>query len=81
MNEFRTEQHIHLPSDMTAGEVKDVLGNLAGEGDIERAVEAERRRIREAVEGLPKWDKRSAPGGFHVNRADVLAIIENSSRA
>jgi hypothetical protein len=32
--------------------------------------------IREAVEALPKWDKRSVPGGFHVNRAAVLAIID-----
>lgn len=40
--------------------------------DIERVLGDLRRQ----VAALPKWDKRSAPGGFHVNRADVLALID-----
>lgn len=43
------------------------------------AVAAERARIAAAVRALPAWDKRSVPGGFHVKRAAVLAIIEAES--
>ena len=32
--------------------------------------------LREQIKALPKWDKRSVPGGFHVNRAAVLALID-----
>ena len=32
--------------------------------------------LREAVAALAKWDKRTVPGGFYVNRADVLALID-----
>lgn len=44
------------------------------------AIEAEARaafaaRIIAAVERLPRWDKRTVPGGFHVNRAAVLDAI------
>lgn len=45
-------------------------------GLVERTIANERARIRAAVEGLPTWDKRSVPGGFHVSRRAVLAIIE-----
>ena len=49
-------------------------------GDIP-AIEAEARaavlrELEAEVEGLPVWDKRSVPGGFHVNRAAVLAAID-----
>jgi hypothetical protein len=42
---------------------------------IEEAIAAERARIAAKVEGLPAWDKRSVPGGFHNSRAAVLAIV------
>jgi hypothetical protein len=41
----------------------------------EDGVQAERERLRAAVEGLPTWDKRSVPGGFHVSRSAVLALL------
>lgn len=49
------------------------------------AIEAEARAqaladVRRRVEGLPTWDKRTVPGGFHVNRAAVLAAIEEAAR-
>lgn len=49
------------------------------------ACEAEARadlldRLAAGVERLPKWDKRSVPGGFHVNRAAVLALIEEARK-
>jgi hypothetical protein len=28
------------------------------------------------IAALPKWDKRTVPGGFHVNRQAVLDIID-----
>ena len=40
-----------------------------------QAATEERERLRAEVEALPKWDKRSVPGGFHVNRAAVLALL------
>ena len=43
---------------------------------VAEAREAERDRIRAAVEGLPVWDKRSVPGGKHVHLKSVLAVIE-----
>lgn len=30
---------------------------------------------RKAIEALPRWDKRSVPGGFHVRLSDVLNIL------
>jgi hypothetical protein len=32
--------------------------------------------LRAEIEALPRWDKRSVPGGFHVRLAAVLAIID-----
>jgi hypothetical protein len=34
-----------------------------------------------AVRELPTWDKRTVPGGFHVNRAAVLALIQQHREA
>ena len=34
--------------------------------------------VRQKIAALPKWDKRSVPGGFHINRADTLAIIDEA---
>jgi len=42
---------------------------------LDEAAAAERERLRKEVAALPKWDKRSVPGGFHVNRAAVLALL------
>ncbi len=36
-------------------------------------------RIEERVAALPTWDKRSVPGGLHVNRAAVLAIVREEA--
>lgn len=46
-----------------------------------KAVAAYREALAVAVEGLPKWDKRSVPGGFHVSRAAVLDLIRGDARA
>lgn len=43
---------------------------------IDEAAATERARIRALVEALPTWDKRSVPGGQHVNRAAVLSLLE-----
>ncbi len=35
--------------------------------------------IEARVAALPTWDKRSVPGGLHVNRAAVLAVVREEA--
>jgi hypothetical protein len=50
---------------------------------LDEALAAERRatveRIREQVDLLPYWDKRSVPGGLHVNRNAVRTILDEEA--
>ena len=43
--------------------------------DCDEVAQQERERLRAEVLALPKWGRRSVPGGFHVNRAAVLALL------
>ena len=52
----------------------------ANAGKPRKAVAAERARIVARVKVLPRWDKRTVPGGFHILLAAVLRIIEGADR-
>jgi hypothetical protein len=62
-----------------------ILGEFPS-GEAVAAIEAEARallldELEAAVRELPTWDKRTVPGGFHVNRAAVLALIQQHREA
>ena len=72
VNEAGTVPYLHADDDLTCARCWPRAELIK---HANRAAAAERERLRGEVAALPKWDKRSVPGGFHVNRAATLAIL------